>query len=312
MDTSKDDHIKAEIVTTKYLGTIDIAVQLLTLLSQYDIPYLPEKWGIEEPPRHVFDPTKTSPVIEEWIAPEESKHIFFSRKRPSPSNLWINMKRHERAKFNYINVYISDKYISDTGNEKEVLQFTLDICLIVDAAYGFISHRKQERRQSYMLTPAERLSGIYWANFFGRPYINFFGQEKLLAAPCHQARKINDDIILLLTAESPLQPEMIENDNVTNVIKAYLNQNAFAGPRFPDEACAVPEFDFSDLRRGTTQLMVESPEQKANHIIEELSAKGYKLLRQTPDILRFQGTGNSVVIVDLKTGSISLDITKST
>jgi hypothetical protein len=93
---------------------------------------------------------------------------------------------------------------------------------------------RNRRKDNPTYLHQQRLSGIYWANFFGRPYITFFGREKLLASPC-TVREINDDLILLLTAESPLQREMMENDAVTD-----LNQNAFAGPRFPDEKCTVP------------------------------------------------------------------------
>jgi hypothetical protein len=308
MISEKDIFIMAEVFTTKYLGKEDAAVNLLNLLLRNNAPYVPEKWGTDGRPRYVVDLNDLSPVIEEWLAPKESKYLFFARKRPAPAEMWLSMDRFERAKFNYFHAYISDKYFKKAGQEKELLDLITNICLTTDAVYGFIAHKTQESGQSPELTPAERLPGIYWANFFGQPYIDFFGRKKLLETPCYEVREINENLILLLTAESPLQPEMLENDNVPNLIKSYLNQNAFAGPRFPDKPCKVPKFDFSDLR-PKAEAFVETPAQKLDRIVVELEAKGYKLINQSRNQLTFRGRDNSIVVVNLKTGSISLDIT---
>lgn len=308
MINENDIYIEAEVFTTKYLGKEEVAVDLLDTLLRRSTPYVPEKWGTDGQPRHVIDLNYLSPVIEEWIAPKEFKNFLFARKRPAPAEMWLNIDRFERAKFNRFSAYISDRFFKKPGQEKELLDLITNICVSMNGVYGFIAHKTQASRQSPALTPAERLPGIYWANFFGPPYIDFFGSEKLLATPCHEVREINENLILLLTAESPLQPEMLENDNIPNLIKGYLNQNAFAGPRFPDEPCEVPEFDFSDLR-PKTETLVETPDQKLSRIVVELEAKGYKLINQSRDQLTFQGKDNSIVAINLKTGSISLDIT---
>jgi hypothetical protein len=308
MNSEKDIFIKAEVFTTKYLGREDVAVNLLNLLLRNNTPYVPEKWGTDERPRYGINLNDLSPIIEEWLAPMASKHLLFARKRPAPAQLWLSIERFARAKFNRFIAYISDKYFKKAGQENELLDLITNICLATDAVYGFIAHKTQESRQSPILTPAERLPGIYWANFFGQPYIDFFGGEKLLATPCHEVREINENLILLLTAESPFQPEMLENDDIPNLIKGYLNQKAFAGPRFPDEPCEVPRFDFSDLR-PKTETIVETPDQKLSRIIVELDAKDYKLINRSQDQITFRGKDNSTVVVNLKTGSISLDIT---
>jgi len=229
MISEKDVYITAEVFTTKYLGKEDLAVKLLNLLLRNNTPYVPEKWGADGRPRYGIDLNDFSPIIKEWLAPN-----------------------------------ISDKYFKEVGQENELLDLITDICLATDAVYGFIVHKTRESRQSPILTPAERLPGIYWANFFGQPYIDFFGREKLLATPCHEVREINESLILLLTAESPFQPEMLENDDIPDLIKGYLNQNAFAGPRFPDEPCEVPKFDFSDLR-PKTETLDETPDQNGKY-----------------------------------------------
>jgi hypothetical protein len=101
---------------------------------------------------------------------------------------------------------------------------------------------------------------------------------------------------------------MLENDDIPALIKRYLNQKAFAGPRFPDKPCEVPEFDFSDIRPKPESFIAETPEQKLNRIVAELEAKGYKLIDRAQDQLTFQGEDSSVAVVNLKTKRISLDL----
>ena len=306
----EDNFIKVELDTTFYLGRQQVAEQFCDLLLKYDGIYLPEKWDTEQRVhlRRSFDRASQSDLIQEWIRPEEWKTIFFARKRP-PIELAVDIKRFSHAKFNGFSAYIDESHLKGASQQKELLDFTIDMSLITRADYGFIAHKRQERRQSAVLTPAERLSGIYWANFFGRPYIEFFGREKLLATPCYKVQEINDDLILLLTAENLNAPEMIDSDKVINQIRAYLNQNAFAGPNFPDESCSVPKFNFGDVR-WTTELPIEgTPDEKVARLRTDLEAKGYKMIEEKDGRLIFRGDDDSVVIVDRDRAEISVDLT---
>jgi hypothetical protein len=56
------------------------------------------------------------------------------------------------------------------------------------------------------------------------------------------------------------------------------------------------------------ETLVEMPDQKSSRIVVELEAKGYKLISRSRSQLTFRGKDNSIVAVNLKTGSISLDI----
>lgn len=302
------DYLTVNLHSTRYLGKQDILERFLELLSRYNGVYLPQKWDTDERAKRVYDRSNLSDLIKEWTIPKKTQFIFFSTKKPVEVQMYFRFERHARAKFNDFSLYIRDKHFDDRNRIKDFVSFVLEVASIISADYGLISHATQERRQSPVLTPGERLPGIYWANFFGRPYIDFFGREKLLATPCHEVREINENLILLLTAESPYSSEMLDNDNVVNRVRAYLNQNAFPGPRFPDEPCAVPKFDFSDLRVGTEQPAVP-PKERLNRIRLELEAKGNKLIEQSESHLKFRGEGDSIILVDAKTGTISLDMT---
>jgi hypothetical protein len=312
MFTDKDQNfVKVELDTTLYLGRKHIGEEFFDLLLRYEGIYLPERWDTEDRARlrRSFDRSCLPEFIEEWTRAEEWKTLFFTRKRPSPIELSVDIQRYQRAKFNEFSVYIHESHFKSTAQEKELLNFTIDMSLITRADYGLIAHKRQERRHSPVLTPAERLPGIYWANFFGRPYIDFFGREKLLTTPCYEVREINNDLILLLTAESLNAPEMIDSDEVVNQVKSHLNQNAFAGPNFPDEPCAVPAFNFGDVRWSAEPPVEESPDEKLARLRRDLEAKGYRVIEDTDTRMVLRGNDNSVVLVDKDNAEVSIDLT---
>ncbi len=312
MFTDKDqNYVKIELETTLYLGRRHIGDEFFDLLFRHDGFFLPEKWDTEDRARlrRSFDRSCRPEFIEEWTRGKDWNTLVFTRKHPFSVEFSVDIQRHQRAKFNEFSAYIHEKYFRGDAQEQEALNFSIDVSMMTHADYGFIAHKTQERRQSPVLTPAERLPGVYWANFFGRPYIEFFGREKLLAAPCYEVREINDDLILLVTAESLNAPELIESDEVVNQVKEYLNQNAFAGPHFPQEPCAVPNFSFGDVR-WTTELPVEvSPDEKLARLRMDLEAKGYELVDENKGRLIFRGDDNSVVLIDKEKAEVSIDMT---
>jgi hypothetical protein len=306
---NEKDYLQVNLVTTHYLGRQHVAERFLDLLFRYGGIYVPEKWDTDERTRRVLDGTRLTDIVSEWIAPTKMHEIVFHRKRPFEIQMSFSIERFQRAKFNDFSVYVRDKYFRDHSKFDELLRFCLDVCDIISADYGFICHTIQERRQSPMLTPAERLPGVYWANFFGRPYIDFFGRDKLLGTPCHAVRQISEDLIVVIADESPVGPEMLERDEIVSSIKKYLDQNAFAGPNFPDEPCAVPQFDFRDVRWRTERLADESTEQRIVRIRAELESNGYKTIAERPDNITMRGEDGSLLVIDLKSGDLSLDTT---
>ena len=312
MFTDKDENfIEVDFSTTTFLGRPYIGERFVNTLCRYDSSYLPERWDTEDRMRlrQRFDCSSLGGFMEEWTKPEEWKTLFFGRTRPFPIQMSVDIKRSSYTKFNGFYAFIHEKQLRNSSDERELLTLTSEIGESIHVDYGYIAHAKQAKRQSAVLTPAERLPGIYWANFFGRPYIEFFGREKLLATPCYEVREINNDLILLLTGESLNAPEMISGDEVVNQVKAYLNQNAFAGPNFPDEPCAVAEFNFGDVRWSAEPPVEESSDEKLARLRTDLQAKGYKLIEEKDGRLIFRGDDNSIVIVDRDKPEVSVDLT---
>jgi hypothetical protein len=102
---------------------------------------------------------------------------------------------------------------------------------------------------------------------------------------------------------------MIDSDEVVNQVKAYLGQNAFAGPNFPETTCAVPKFNFGDVR-WTTDLPIEGTlDEQLARLRTDLQDKGYKLVEENNGRLVFRGNDKSVILVDKENAEVSVDLT---
>jgi hypothetical protein len=81
------------------------------------------------------------------------------------------------------------------------------------------------------------------------------------------------------------------------------------GPNFLDEKCAVPDFDFSDVRLGTQPPTLESAAEKFARVRSDLEAKGYRFLKEESGKHLFRGKDGSVAAFDITSGELSLDLT---
>lgn len=44
---------------------------------------------------------------------------------------------------------------------------------------------------------------LQWFNVFGKPYVELFGREKLLATPCYKVHEISENLIAIQLTQSP-------------------------------------------------------------------------------------------------------------
>jgi hypothetical protein len=301
------DYIEARFFSTRYLGRLSNSRAILAVLERQANVVRPDHWGTDERTRFTFDQRSWRKIEEEWTQETAMKEICFGRKRPELL-LCFSIERFPRAKFNDVALYVRAKILKTQEHVDELLDFSKDLCSTIQADYGFIAHTIQERRQSPVLTPAERLPGVYWANFFGRPYLEFFGRQKLLSTSCYRVRDINETLVLLQTAERPDSAEMLKNDLIVNSVKKYLNQNAFAGPKFPDEACSLPIFDFNDVRSHSA-IFSETDDLSISRLRHDLESRGYTLVSEVDGQLNFRDSDGSWLSIDVDKKEIVADLT---
>ncbi len=303
------DYVEGSVLTPRFLGRRSTAERFIDLLLRYGGMYVPEVWDVEEPPRRKFKVSTSEDIVRAWTE-TDNNWVLFSRARPARVETSVSILRIARFPFNFASVELADILLTEQDSVKELLSFCTELCLLTEAARCVVAHAKQQRRQQPKVIQAGgALEGIYWANFFGPPYIDFFGRQRLLTAPCLEVREVNENLILLLTAKSPLAPEMLDNDDIVEPIKDHLGRRAFPGPNYPDEPCEVPEFDFGDSQQVVDVTEPKTVEEKIKKYRRKFEEKGYQVVTERDQKLVLKGTDSSIVTIDLAQGTVTLDTT---
>jgi hypothetical protein len=88
---------------------------------------------------------------------------------------------------------------------------------------------------------ADGLKGLYWLNYFGPPYVELIGRERLLSAPAYEVKQVGDGILLALDesadAWQTLAYQRCERDVIEHVGKQF-----FFSRWEPDRELVAPDF----------------------------------------------------------------------
>lgn len=93
------------------------------------------------------------------------------------------------------------------------------------------------------------LPGLYWLNFFGRPYCALMGKERLLTAPAHKTKEIDSGVLLLLAAD-PKAWNTPEYSASEKRVLSHLGDQHFFNPREPQRGTIAPDFGLEPLHRN--------------------------------------------------------------
>ena len=142
-------------------------------------------------------------------------------------------------------------------------------------------------------TPEWGLVDIYWMNLFGPPYVEFFGEEKLLTAPCYRRERLPDGGFLILTSPSPLLHDKPETKKLETALKDHLNNDAFFDRSNPEKKLRAPRFPqpqrpekvefrwreepVSRREREAALRWIEENEVYAKAFVEKMRRRGVKL-----------------------------------
>lgn len=137
------------------------------------------------------------------------------------------------------------------------------------------------------------LPDLYNISVWGKPYIEFFGRDKLLSAPCYKVEEMHPGLIWM-----QLSPDVYSEKgswttikDVREKVKVYLNNNAFYDPKLHTRYITiqelekdpvlrekfvsgelvnesykknykVPQFDLTDIRKPLVMQNVESKDKQ--------------------------------------------------
>lgn len=211
-------------------------------LSLEQAPYLEEQW------KEAIDASFCKYDPEYWLSLYRNMMI---PKNPHPD--WLNMG-------------LDMAYFTVEQHTEHFLHLAKSLYQWGDMVYGFVAHPKDYKAQTWLpqqviignkLVGAvgdnevmNALPGIFWANFFGPDYVDWFGREKFDRLPCYRLEELPDGGRLILTSPSPLEYDA--SGETQETIKSYLGRPAFGDVQHPERPTISP------FRDGLIQLPDES------------------------------------------------------
>lgn len=92
------------------------------------------------------------------------------------------------------------------------------------------------------------LPGLYWLNYFGKPYCDLIGRERLLGAPAFESRWLGHGVLMLVNE----QPESWNSDETqyANVLRHIGDQYFFLRDN-PERQTYAPSYGLKELPRNT-------------------------------------------------------------
>ncbi|WP_108670425.1 hypothetical protein [Peribacillus acanthi] len=223
--------IEVKIYTTKHIGTANIAECVLKQLEQLNLSI--QKIGLYEPLREVYTFEK---ALKMWTEVEECKDEEeewtaggFLGKSKSPSFefivSWWNYPN--RSQLSTLTFFFPIKTFKKF--EKEIITLFKECVLVTEPVYGYVSHSNVVSRQHTTGTLYNRLPGVFWCNYFGKLFVDFFGEEKISSFPWEKVEFLSNEGIITFLTEQPIKQLLDSNELETNA-KQHLGFDSFGNP----------------------------------------------------------------------------------
>jgi hypothetical protein len=253
----------------------NLAIKTINKINEYGESFIPDLFDVYEPVKRKYAPKNISDIIDLWINEEQNTlnaidsyaagHLIMKKKKGSKVSYQMNWEKDNKASFNFFVVSQDISFLKKEENFNSFMSFCKELTELLEPVRGDIANYTFPDSHE-PIDLQIRHPEIQWMNFFGKPYIDLFGREKLLSAPCYKVELINDNVIALQATENVFEP--IPNE-VRTAIKKHLGENAFTweGKRalvYKNKENIIPKFDFSEVLFDKTKPIVE-PQVKIRH-----------------------------------------------
>ncbi len=87
----------------------------------------------------------------------------------------------------------------------------------------------------------DAIPGLYWLNYFGAPYVDMIGRQRLLTAPAYEVKAVGDGVLVALDASADAWQSADYQQREQAVI-AHLGKQYFFSRTDPDRQLVAPDF----------------------------------------------------------------------
>jgi hypothetical protein len=247
-----------KIYTTRHIGTAENIRRFLSVLEKYDM--LPDKIGEYEPLKQAYS---LDEAIKMWknapaYVPDRRGGDLIGKKKEPNIRFDAMWNIGESAIVNHETLWFTRRSFKQ---RRDVIDNLFkDLIVSIESMYGYISDFIVDAKQHVTGTIAERMNGIFWCNYYGKVYVDFFGIDRILSAPWFKTEILdNGGIITYLTGE-PDDKQLTESTELADKFKEYLGKDSFGDveawrkanilpPNDDTQYKNVPKLDLSEIRR---------------------------------------------------------------
>jgi len=244
--------IKADFQSSKPWPESEKPFQLLRILSGYaDVGLSPARFGASESRTFALDSLGESAILEIW-----RKVGGGIMKAPKPWSFIVQIfyiKTTWARAISSLWLYLDEDFFLEKDRTLRFLELCKDIYAWGRMDHGLVAHEMEYKIKNELGAGAGvggpnltvSLPGVYWANFFGPVYVEWFGRQKFENLNALKKEPLEDGGWFILTRESPLQHDNRAARQAEERIIKDLGQSAFFEKRNPNKKTETP-----DLFRG--------------------------------------------------------------
>lgn len=147
-------------------------------------------------------------------------------------------------------------YPSDNNTINSMKHFFINFMKVLEVDFGFFTPEDDYEKKNHLVTrdaistssrfigddPEKCLPGMYWVNYFGKLYVDWFTEQKFLTLPAGTKTKLTNGAYVVQCGEKPPLPGETENQVIEQQAIEHLGSGAFFDIRRLDRKCVTPIF----------------------------------------------------------------------
>jgi hypothetical protein len=163
--------------------------------------YTPQVYSRFEPVKEKIDIENVEPITNLWLneevnrnipsfaPPARAGHLMLKRKKNPKVDYMLSWEKNNRVGFNSMNVSVEVNHLQNKEKQQSFFDLCWEVAKILQPVRGHVINQSISYNPE-PLAPQIIHPELHWINLFGKPYIDLFGKEKLLSAPCYKAKEI--------------------------------------------------------------------------------------------------------------------------
>jgi hypothetical protein len=176
---------------------------------------------------------------------------------------WLFMPQQDRQLFgNSISISVERKEVEGIPAAQWLANAFGEICEMIDFIFGFAYcngeyySKNMDTTQGYAaigVDPSKYLPGLYWIDFFGKPYVELIGKKQLMTTPAALIKEIKNGVLVQF-GDDPKVWRTREYRTTIEEALDHIGRQYFFDRRNIKRQTFAPPFVFESIERDKGRL----------------------------------------------------------